>query len=58
METVIINKQAIEDLMRIKDDFDNVIESIELMSNKEFMSSYKESIEQIKKREFEKWDDL
>lgn len=58
METVQINKQAILDLVRIKEDFDTIIESLELMSDKEFMESYNKSKEQIKKKEFEDWDAL
>ncbi len=58
METVQINKQAVVDLVKIKEDFDTIIESLELMSNKEFMNSYNKSKKQIKKREFENWNDL
>ena len=46
METIEINKEAINDLIRLKDDFDSIIESLELMSNKEFMKSYKKSREE------------
>ncbi len=56
--TVEVNKQAILDLIRIKDEFDIVIESLELMSDEDFMNSYRRSKEQIKKREFENWDEL
>jgi len=58
METVSINKQAIIDLMRVKDEFDTIVESIELMGNKKFMESYKKAKEQVKKREFVDWDVL
>lgn len=58
METVSINKQAIVDLMRVKDEFDTIVESIELMGNKKFMESYKKAKEQIKKREFVDWNVL
>ena len=53
-----INKQAVVDLVKMKEEFDSIIESIELMSNKEFMESYNISKEQIKKREFEDWNAL
>ena len=56
--TIMVNKQAIVDLLRIKEEFDTVIESLELMSDKEFMDSYKKSKEQIKKKQFVKWDEL
>ena len=58
METFNINKQALVDLIRIKDEFDSVIESIELMENKEFMTSLRKSKGQIKNREFANWDEL
>ncbi len=58
METVSINKQAIIDLMRVKDEFDTIVESIELMGNKKFMESYKKAKEQVKKREFVDWNVL
>lgn len=51
-ERVNINKQAVVDLIRVKDEFDSIVESIELMSDKEFMDSYKKSRQQVKKREF------
>ena len=58
METVLINKQAIKDLLKVKEEFDAIVESIELMGNKEFMDFYNKSKEQIKKREFENWNAL
>ena len=57
-ETVKVNKQAILDLVRVKDEFDTIVESIELMGDKEFMDSYKKAKEQIKKREFVGWNEL
>jgi len=50
--SVVLSREAVNDLLRVKEDFDAIIESIELMSNKEFMESYKKAKEQIKKREF------
>ena len=58
METVTIDKKALADLIKVKEDFDSIIESIELMNNKEFMNSYKKSKEQVKKRQFVDWNDL
>ncbi|MEK6917765.1 MAG: hypothetical protein AABW51_02350 [Nanoarchaeota archaeon] len=58
MEEISINKKAIEDLLRIKEEFNSVIESIELMSNKEFMNSYKKSKKQVKERDFADWNAL
>ncbi|MDP2926111.1 MAG: hypothetical protein Q8N99_07075 [Nanoarchaeota archaeon] len=57
-ETINIDKSAIEDLHRIKEEFDSIMESIELMSDEEFTKSYKKSKEQIEKREFADWDAL
>ena len=58
MEQVLINKQAVVDLLKVKEEFDTIIESIELMSDKEFIESYKRAKEQIKNKEFENWNDL
>lgn len=58
METIQINKQAILDLVQLKNNFDNVVESLELMGDKEFMDSFNKSKKQIEKREFDEWDAL
>ena len=58
METITINKQAIVDLVKVKGEFDAIVESIELMGDKEFMESYKKAKEQIKNREFDDWNAL
>jgi len=47
-----INKKAIADLVKVKHEFDAVIESLELMGDAEFMNSFKAARGQIKKREF------
>ena len=58
METITVNKQAVLDLVKIKEEFDAVIESMELMSDKEFMGSYEKAKKQIKKRDFVDWNAL
>ena len=57
-ETVNVTKQAILDLVKVKDEFDTIVESLELMGDKEFMNSYKKAKEQIKKRDFADWNEL
>ena len=57
-ETIAVNKQAISDLIRVKEEFDSIVESIELMSNKKFMDSYKKAKEHIKNRDFADWNEL
>lgn len=57
-ETVLINRDAIGDLVRVKDEFDSIVESLELMADSEFMVSYKKSKQQIKNREFVDWNAL
>ena len=57
-ETICIRKDAIVVLLRVKSEFDAIIESLELMEDEKFMSSYKKSKGQIKKREFDDWDAL
>ena len=56
--TVEVNREAIMDLIKVKEQFDTIVESIELMMNKEFMDSYKKSKQQIKNRDFADWDAL
>lgn len=58
METITIDKKAFIELMKIKEEFDLIMESIELSSDKEFMESLERSEEQIKNRNFADWDDL
>jgi len=58
METVTVNKKAIMDLVRVKEEFDMIVESLELMSDKTFMKSYHKAKEQIKKRDFVSWNEL
>ena len=38
--------------------FDTIIESLELIKNKEFINSYKKAKEEIKKRDFTNWNGL
>ena len=56
--TITVNKEAILDLVKVKEEFDSIVESLELMADKEFMDSYKDAKEQIKKRNFADWNEL
>jgi len=56
--TIAVDKEAIADLVRVKNEFDSIVESLELMANRDFMNSYKKSKEQIRNKEFVDWDDL
>lgn len=58
VDTVCIRKDAILDLIRVKSEFDTIVESMELMSDEKFMSSYNKSKEQIKNRDFVDWNAL
>ena len=58
METITIDKKALSDLIRIKEEFDLIVESLELMNDKEFMASHKRAKEQIKNRDFADWNAL
>ncbi len=58
MENVTVNKAAFMDLLRVKDEFDMIVESMELMADKKFMESYQNARKQIKAREFTDWDAL
>ena len=55
---ITINKEALSDLLKLKEEFNSIVEPLELMADKEFMDSYKKSREQVKKREFEDWNAL
>lgn len=52
-----INREAFEDLMHVREE-DAIVESLELMQDKDFMKSYKKAKEEIKNREFVDWDEL
>lgn len=59
METkVMISASAIAELANLTSEINDRVESLELMSNKGFMSSLKKAKEQIKKREFVDWNAL
>ena len=58
MSGVCINKSEIEDLVRLTKEINDRIESLELMSNKKLMKSFKKAKEQVKKRDFEDWNVL
>jgi len=57
-EEMCISKSAIRDLVRLTNEINDRVESLELMSDKKFMTSFKKSKEQIKKRKFADWNDL
>lgn len=57
-ETICLSKSAVMDLVRVKEEFDSIIESIELMGNKGFMNSYNKAKIQIKNKKFADWNAL
>ena len=57
-KTITLDVNMFNDLIRIKEEFDSVIESIELMADKEFMESYKKAKQEIKNRDFDGWNEL
>lgn len=58
MEISDVNKNALADLIRIREEFNSVVESLELMNDSEFMKSFREAKDQIKNGEFADWDEL
>jgi PHD/YefM family antitoxin component YafN of YafNO toxin-antitoxin module len=58
METITIQKQALNDLIRIKEEFDLIVESLELASDPEFMESLKRSKDQIERGDVVDFDEL
>ena len=57
-KTVTISQDAFEDFIRLKADFDVVMESLELMGNEEFMESYRKAKKEIKNKDFVDWNEL
>lgn len=57
-ETILVKRDAIVDLVRVKEQFDSIVESLELMADPEFMASYNKSQQQVKNREFVDWNAL
>ena len=58
MGTIKIDKKALFDLIRLKEEFELIVESIELSSNPEVMASLKSSKKQIKRGELVDFNDL
>ena len=58
MEKVIVNKDVIIDLVKLTNEINDRLESLELASNSEIMESLRKSKEQIKKGELVEFDDL
>ncbi len=53
-----MDKEALSDLIRVKEEFDTIVESIELSNDPEVMASLERSEEQIKNRDFADWNEL
>jgi len=58
METINVNKEAIIELAKLTNELNDRVESLELMSDPEFIKSLGKSKEQIKRGEFANWDEL
>ena len=58
MESISVNKQVIVELAKMIEEIHDRIESLELASDSELISSLKKSKEQIKKRELVDFNDL
>lgn len=52
MEKITIEKSAIVDLVNLTNEINDRVESLELMSDKKFMKSFKKAKQQIKKKRF------
>ncbi len=53
-----MNKETFANLIKVKEEFDLIVESIELSNDPEVMESLMRSEEQIKNRDFADWDEL
>ena len=58
MQKISVDKSAIIDLVRLTNEINDRVESLELMGDEEFMESFRKSKEEIKNREFANWNDL
>lgn len=58
MKDVCIDKNAMEDLVRLTNEINNRVESLLLMSDPEVMEGHKRAKEQIENRDFGNWDEL
>ena len=55
-DSIRIKTSVMNDLMRLTAEIQDRVESIELINDKDFMTSLKKSDEQIKKRDFVDWN--
>lgn len=53
-----VSKEALNDLKEVKNKFDTIVESLELINNKKFMNSYGKAKKQVKQREFDDWEKI
>ena len=58
MTKIKVEKEAIEDLKKVREEFDTIVESIELQNDKRFMDSYCKAKKQIEQGEFDDWEKL
>ena len=56
--TIAIKKSEIADLVKLANEMNDRIESLELMGDKPFIKSFRKAKEQIKKRDFANWNAL
>lgn len=57
-KSITIDRKALIDLIKLREELDLIVESIELASDPELMESLKRSKEQIEKGELVDWDEL
>lgn len=58
MEQVTVDRKVIVDMARLLDEVQLNLESLELMSDPDFMAGHERVKEQIKNRDFGDWDDI
>jgi len=57
-ETMTIDKGILVDLIRLTNEINERVESLELINDSDFMSSLKKAETQVKKRDFADWNAL
>jgi len=58
METITIEKKVFIEIAKLATELEDRLESLELMSDPETMAAHNRAKEQIKNRDFAKWDEL
>lgn len=57
-ERIYMSRKVFEEIMEAKERLDSLMESVELMNDREFMESYRRAKKDIARGRFEDWEGL